>query len=77
MANLTDQQRRALQLLAGNPNGCAEATMLANGFEIKILGKLVLDSLAEAEARNTMAGTRRIRVIWMRITDAGRKAIAD
>jgi hypothetical protein len=37
----------------------------------------VLDGLAEAEARNTMGGAPRRRIIWMRITDAGRKAIAD
>jgi hypothetical protein len=37
---------------------------------------LPLDGLADAEARKTMAGRRRIRVFWMHITPAGRKAIA-
>jgi hypothetical protein len=36
-----------------------------------------LDGLADAEARKTMAGRRRIGVIRMHITPAGRKAIAE
>jgi hypothetical protein len=34
MAKLTDEQRRALQLLARSPNGCTEALILAHGFEL-------------------------------------------
>jgi hypothetical protein len=32
MATLTDEQRRALRLLARSPNGCTEAVMLKHGF---------------------------------------------
>jgi cytochrome P450 len=32
MAKLTDEQRRALQVLAHHPAGCAEAVLLADGF---------------------------------------------
>jgi hypothetical protein len=77
MTKLTDQQRRALQFLANSPSGCTEAVMLAHGFGLEMLGQLVLDRLAEAETRTTMAGTTRAKVIWMRITEAGRKAIAE
>jgi hypothetical protein len=35
MAKLSDEQRRALKLLASSPNGCTEALMLAHGFEIR------------------------------------------
>jgi hypothetical protein len=40
---LTDEQRRALRLLARSPNGCTEAIMLAHGFDLVMLGKLALD----------------------------------
>jgi hypothetical protein len=76
MARLTDEQRRALRLLARSPNGCTEALMLAHGFESAMLGDLVLNGLAVAVDHRTMAGRRRIKVIWLRITEAGRKAIA-
>jgi hypothetical protein len=42
-----------------------------------MLGKLVLNGLAKLEAHNTMAGSRRMKVMWMQITAAGRKAIAE
>jgi hypothetical protein len=58
MAKLTDQQRRALQLPANSPSGCAEAMMLARGFELEMLGQFVLNGLAEAETRTTMAARR-------------------
>jgi hypothetical protein len=48
MAKLTDEQRRALQLLARSPNGCTEALMMAHGFEGAMLGQLVVDGLALA-----------------------------
>jgi hypothetical protein len=48
--------------------GCTEAIMLAHGFGLEMLGQLVIDSLADAEARSAMAGRRRIRVTWMHIT---------
>lgn len=51
--------------------------MLAHGFEVAMLGRLVLDDLARAEDHNTMAGGRRIKVTWLQITAAGRKAIAE
>jgi phage portal protein BeeE len=76
MAKLTDERRRALQLLARSPNGCTEALMLAHGFESAMLSDLVLNGLAVAVDRSTMAGRRRMKVTWLRITAAGRKAIA-
>jgi hypothetical protein len=76
MANLTDEQRRALRLLARRPNGCTEALLMAHAFEIAMLGTLVLGGLAVAVDHSTMAGRRRIKVTWLRITAAGRKAIA-
>jgi hypothetical protein len=54
MATLTDEQRRALRLLASIPNGCTETLMLARGFELSMLRKLLRDGLAAAEPYNTL-----------------------
>jgi hypothetical protein len=50
--------------------------MMAHGFEVAMLGKLVIEGLAKAEEHNTKAGHRRMKVVWLHITAAGRKAIA-
>jgi hypothetical protein len=50
--------------------------LLAHGFEIAMLSKLALDGFANVEAHDTMAGSRRMKVVWLQITAAGRKAIA-
>ena len=77
MADLTDEQRRALRLLARSPNGCTEALMMAYGFELAFLGKLVLDGLALATPQETRAGRRPMVMIWMMITATGRMAVAE
>jgi hypothetical protein len=77
MADLTDEQRRALRILARNPNGCTDAVMMARGFEREILAMLVFDGLVNVEAHETILGRRHMKVFWLRITEAGRKAIAE
>jgi hypothetical protein len=80
MTTLTDEQRRALRLLARSPNhGCPEAILLAHGFESAMQAKLVLDGLAKVEVHDTKVAGRRVKVkvTWLRITEAGRKAIAE
>jgi hypothetical protein len=77
MAQLSDEERRALQLLARSPNGCTEALLMAHGFELAFLGKLILDGFAMAAPHETHAGSRPMIVVWMTITAVGRKAIAD
>jgi hypothetical protein len=66
----------ALRLLAGSPHGCTEAIMLAHGFTVETLGRLVLDGLATATPGIMYAGKRPIEVTRLRITDIGRQALA-
>ena len=40
MATLTDEQLRALRILARHPDGCAEAKLLTDGFSIAQLSRL-------------------------------------
>jgi hypothetical protein len=74
---LTAEQQRALRLLArGGQDGFTEAILLAHGFTISMLAGLVLDGLATAATETTLAGRRPIKAVRLRITDAGRQAIA-
>jgi hypothetical protein len=71
MATLTDEQRRALRLLASTPGGCTEADMLTHGFELATLGDLMFRGLALAAPRDSLP------VMWITITEVGRQAIAE
>ena len=75
MAELTDEQRRALLLLARSPKGCTEALMMAHGFELAFLGKLLFDGHALATPHETRAGSKQMIVVLMTmITAAVQKA---
>jgi hypothetical protein len=73
---ISAEQRRALRLLARSPHGTTEAMMLAHGFTIEILARLMHNGLATATPGIMHAGGRQIRVVWVMITDAGRIALA-
>jgi hypothetical protein len=77
MAKLTDEQLRALQLLARERTGCAEVVLLAEGFSVGQLAELVIDGFAERRPIVTNVGGREKIVVWMQITEAGRAALAD
>jgi hypothetical protein len=73
MADLTDEQLRALRLLARYPSKCPGTVLLEQGFSYDQLSDLVLDGLAKLEPSITREGG----VVWAAITAAGRKAIAE
>ena len=73
---MSRDQYRALRLLAGSPLGCTEAIMLAHGFTTEMLTVLVRNGLATATPETVHAGKRPIDVVRVRITDAGRLALA-
>ena len=75
MGEAADERKRALRILARSPNGCIEALMLADGFERAMLGKLRCMASRKSRTHDTMAGSRRMKVVRIQITDAGRKAI--
>jgi hypothetical protein len=70
------ERLRALRLLAGSPHGCTEAIMLAHGFTVEVLRRLVLDGLATATRGTVQAGGRPIKVTWLTITEIGLQALA-
>ena|SRR5262249_14343563 len=69
-------RRRALELLAASPDGCTEALMFANGFTAELLVELVRAGLASATSERVAASGRSIEIVRVRITEAGRQALA-
>jgi hypothetical protein len=70
-------RRRALELVAANPDGCTEAIMLAHGLTFPQMVELVREGLATATAERVVAGGRTIEVARVRVTEAGRRALAN
>ena len=70
------QLRRALELLEASIDGCTETIMLAYGFKTELLVELVNAGLATASIERIVAGGRRVEVTRVRITGAGRRALA-
>jgi hypothetical protein len=77
MAKLTDEQRGPLEALARHPAGCTEAEVLAGGFSIRQLSGLVIDGYATLQRKSVDVRGRQQMVLWMEITEEGRKAIAE
>jgi hypothetical protein len=69
-------RRRALELLASCSDGCTEAMMLAHGFNIEQMVELVRAGLATATPEWMVAGSHKMEVARVRITDARRRALA-
>jgi hypothetical protein len=73
--SLTDIQRAALQMLAASPRGYSLSTMAARGFAPEMLQDFVRAGLATT-GRDAV-GVSKTRIEHMRITTAGRRAIAE
>jgi hypothetical protein len=72
------EQRRALAMLAGAaPNGCPKAVLIMHGLTSRALEALLGDGLAKAQSETVRAGGRSIEATRLRITDAGRRALAE
>jgi hypothetical protein len=69
-------RRRALELLAASRDGATEAIMRAHGFTGEQMVELVRDGLASATAERVRAGKHEMEVATVRITEAGRRALA-
>ena len=67
-------RRRALELLAGSRYGYTKAILRAHGFSIDIMVELVKAGLATTKRERMVADGR--GVVRVRITDAGREALA-
>lgn len=77
MADLSDEERQALNALAGHSDGCDEAVLLTDGFTVRQLAGLVIDGFATGSVARIALDGREKPVVWMKITAAGRKAIEE
>jgi hypothetical protein len=75
MANISDQERHALEALAQHPDGCDEAVLLEDGVTVGQLAGLVIDGFATGSVAHVALDGREKPVVWMKITKAGQKAI--
>jgi hypothetical protein len=73
---MTDDERRLLEFLAASDDGCTEATLLAHGIALELFDGIVSAGLATAQAERRFAAGRRVEITRVRITDAGRLALA-
>jgi hypothetical protein len=69
-------RRRALELLAGSRYGYTKAILRAHGFSIDMIVELVKAGLATTKRERLVASGREPDVVRVRITDAGRQALA-
>jgi hypothetical protein len=71
---VTHEERRALALLANDPDGVTEAMLVAQGFSISMLARLVVDGLVIARHE---AGAQNTDIVRVKIADAGRAALRE
>ena len=69
-------RRRALQLLAASTDGHTEGLLRAHGITSEMVTELVRDGLATTNPERVVIGTSAIEVTRVRITEAGRRALA-
>jgi hypothetical protein len=74
-SRLTPKARWALELLAVDRRGLTETLLRTYGFTLRMLAGLIRAGLATAQRQTVKAGGQAIKVIRIRITEAGRRAI--
>ena len=72
---LDDDRRRALAVLAENPDGYSRAIMLARGFPLALLNRLVRAELATSHVEREERGDTTIEIVRVKVTEAGRRAL--
>jgi hypothetical protein len=74
---LDAEQRRALAMLTtAGRNGTTQALLSAHGFDASMIAGLVSHGLATITAEKVRAGGKLVAVVQVRITEAGRDALA-
>jgi hypothetical protein len=74
---MTDDERRLLAKLAEGADGCTDAFLVRNDFAFDLMAQLVRERLATATPERAFAAGKPVEVTRLRITDAGRRALAE
>ena len=72
---MTADERRLLELLAAAEEGCTDAVLFAQGFAFAVIFNVVKAGLATTQAERLHAASQPVEI--MRITDVGRRALAQ
>jgi hypothetical protein len=72
---LTNEQRRALCVLARYADGCSQPALLADGFSVCQFVILVIEGFATMRRKRIAIGGREKKMIWLQITPIGQSAI--
>jgi hypothetical protein len=73
--DLSGEQRRALEILAGSPHGCTEETLRAHGFTVRLLASIVRAGFAVAKPEIVKARGRTLSMLRLTITNIGRRTL--
>jgi hypothetical protein len=76
VSKLTNEQQRALRVLARHTDGCAQPALLADGFTVFQFVILVIEGFATMRRKCVDIGGREQKMIWLQITSTGHNAIA-
>jgi len=76
-ARLTPKARWALELLTVDQRGLTETLLRTYGFTLRMLAGLIRAGLATAQRQTVKASGQTIKVVRIRITDAGRQAMGS
>jgi hypothetical protein len=74
---LSQNARRALELLTVDPRGLAEPLLLTYGFSRKMLAGLISAGLVTAQRQTVSVSGQPVEVTRVRITEAGRQALEE
>jgi hypothetical protein len=71
-------RRRALELLAGCPDGVTQTTLVvAHGFELRLIRELTTLGFVAVTVERVMTAAQEMRVTRLRITHKGRQMLAE
>jgi hypothetical protein len=73
--HLSHKARQALELVAVDQHGIAEALLLTYGFTRDLLAGLIDTGLATTQRQRVKAGGKTIEIVRIRITEAGQSAL--
>jgi len=74
---MTADERRLLAMLAKEADGCTDALLTAHGFKLDVLISIASAEFATVTPERTLAPGAPVESRRVRITDAGRRALAD
>ena len=74
-SHITPKARWALELLAVDRRGLTDTLLRTYGFTLRMLAGLIRAGLATAQRQTANAGGRAVKVIRIRLTEAGRQEI--